>query len=167
MAFGLTLAAQTSLAGALPWLSEHASSYRMVWPQGWSYFADAPSSDTLVAYTVDLTGGAMTLARQQQATLASGWGLRRVGYSQLAEIQAIRREIPQTGWVDCPEDDTACARALKTATAVQLVNQSRFPTLCGDIVLMNERPVAWAPDRDEHPVPRKATRMALLSLRCD
>jgi antimicrobial peptide system SdpA family protein len=147
----------------VPGLSRAGATYKAIWPQGWSFFSDVPTSDVVFSYQVDRTTGQLTPLNQKQAGKTNLWGLRRGAYSQLAEIQLLRGGVPTAGWMPCA--GASCASLARTEKQTPVRNSARTHSLCGDIALMKRSPQATAGAVTPNSAPA-GTQIAALRVDC-
>ncbi|MEY9876806.1 antimicrobial peptide system SdpA family protein [Streptacidiphilus sp. MAP12-33] len=142
----MLLASSTQLVPArlLPgWLQAERESTRVVWPQGWSFFAEQPTTETSVALFVG-HGGRLTAAPQLQMASATDWGLSRSAYARYVELANLTGQIAVGDWLDCSALTPAdCRAAALRAPVVRTVNHTARPSICGHILLSAQTPVRW------------------------
>lgn len=155
-----TLAAQVLLPG----VSGVRSTYKALWPQGWSFFSDAPSSEVTTAYQVG-QDGRLTQLTFRQAERKNLWGLRRGVYSQLAEIQVLRDRVPAAEWSSCGGSAAGCDRTIRSLTPYEVPNSSRHPTLCHSVVVVTTPPHEAVISADPAAF-GAGTRLAVLNVAC-
>ncbi len=156
----VTLAAQLPLPG----VSGLRSTYKALWPQGWSFFSGAPSSEVTTAYQI-VPDGRLTQLTLRQAEGKNLWGLRRGVYSQLAETQVLRDRVPAAKWSPCGGSAAGCDQTIRSSAPFQMPNASRHPTLCGSIVLVTTPPHDDVAATDPATF-GAATRVTVLELTC-
>jgi antimicrobial peptide system SdpA family protein len=135
----------------------------VIWPQGWSFFADAPQADTLVAYRTAPDGATRQTATYPQMTAQNRWGLGRIAYAQIAEIRELAAEVPDDTWRDCQGDD-ACLRPPNRPYDV--TNGFWRPTLCGPLTLAVEAPAVPRAQRPAGDHGRVIRRVAAVQVDC-
>jgi len=138
----ITLSAQLPAGIAPAWLRTHKAAYGTVWPQGWSFFANAPDVDTLSAYRL----GSGRIAHGSVVELSmSGrnlWGLGRTAQAQLNEALYLADLVPRDYWNSCAHP--LARSCLGAARVYRLTNVSRPAVLCGLIAFVHAEPSATA-----------------------
>jgi hypothetical protein len=154
--FLVTLASQ--LPGIAPdWLSRQRSAYVAVWPQGWSFFADAASEDTVVVYRAGPDDRTFPRVTRQLMSAGNRWGLGRAAYVQILETKQLAAQIAEGRWTACRYHTTeACLRAALVASESDAVNRSRHATICGPVIFAAEHPERWDGDRAAWRITRTA-----------
>jgi antimicrobial peptide system SdpA family protein len=111
-------------------------------PQGWGFFTKSPRDPEMHVATLrahDLHELNLTSSFQPRYA----FGFNRLARAQGLEIDALIAELPASSrWQDCQAASVDCARVMPVQA--RIVNRSRFPTLCGDLVLFERRPIPWA-----------------------
>jgi antimicrobial peptide system SdpA family protein len=147
-------------------LSHRAASYELLWPQGWSFFSDAPHQDRIVAYHVEPDGDLST-EDSLQARPGSLWGLRRTTYFRLVETEYIASRIPRSSWIACSTPTApSCLRQSDEPVWQEMENPFHASALCGRVLFAVERPDLGSGQIRGGEVPRRVVTIAPTSLRC-
>jgi antimicrobial peptide system SdpA family protein len=165
---GLLVTLASQLPGLAPgWLTGQRPAYRALWPQGWSFFADAAAEDVLVVYRAGSDGASFPVVTRTLMSAANDWGLSRVAYVQILETRQIAEQVPGDRWTACHDSSAdACLRNTLGAPAHEATNGSARPTICGPVILAVERPEPWSADRQAGQNPRSVARTASVRVRC-
>jgi hypothetical protein len=123
------------------WLRSARHTYRMLWPQGWTFFADAASKPALVSYRLDGPESAPAPATKPLMSRSNWWGIGRIGDGRQAEARQLAQEIPTHMWRACGATSvTECANLLARYEPYTETNRSRMPVLCGRMLFTLELP---------------------------
>nr|WP_246482999.1 SdpA family antimicrobial peptide system protein [Brachybacterium halotolerans] len=117
-----------------------------VWPQGWAFFTKPPDGDQVLAYR-ETPDGLRSIMATPQAKPGNMFGLSRAQRAQGPELSQVTDQLRSSDWFTCVEGDTVddCAIDPDSAnSAVRLTDSSPTPTLCGDVVLAQAKPVDWS-----------------------
>jgi antimicrobial peptide system SdpA family protein len=134
-------------------------------PEGWGFFTKSPRDPEI--HVALLQGGRLrplNIASSFSAKFA--FGFNRLGRAQGLEMDALLVQLNQPKlWRDCTVAAEVCAKTLKSQ--IKLENTARAPTLCGDLVFVERRPVPWAYSRLSRPVqmPSRLTRLEVVCSR--
>ncbi|MGK5730262.1 SdpA family antimicrobial peptide system protein [Streptomyces sp. URMC 124] len=132
-------------------------------PQGWAFFTKSPQSEQMGAYRPHGDDAPGNLSLTPQGKASNLFGLSRRQRAQGPEEALLNASVP--GWDPCQDTNDACLRAAAARPAHAVTNTSPQPTLCGDVVMTNERPVPWA-YRDLSPETSHITRTVHLRITC-
>lgn len=120
------------------WLRQYQGTFRTLWPQGWSFFANSADADVVTAFRTS-PGGAVTGPVLELSMSASdAWGLERTASSVYQQVSYLGGQVPGGDW-------TACAAALSTgclghARTYRLTNTFQPAQVCGSMVLVRAKP---------------------------
>ena len=153
-AFPANVLKPTNNPGALTVVSE-------VFPQGWAFFTKDPQDVEFVAYR-PTEGGLESLLATPQSRAENLWGLSRTQRAQGPELVALGNDAT---WVECVSGQVPLDCYEQGADYVPTVNPMTHPTLCGDVVLVEEKPVAWS-FRNMVKGTHTAERVAYESIEC-
>jgi hypothetical protein len=127
------------------WLAEREAVNGALWPQRWFFFAQVSRHDVHVLYSVGRGGPA--LVTEPQLVRDELWGVRRSGGEQIAETDAIFRQVPPRYWTACAAlDPSACWVTLRGEAPYSMQNHTRVPRFCGPLMAAVERPARWTGD---------------------
>ncbi len=136
-------------------------------PQSWSFFTKAPDSPELTAYFVREGGAFVESASEFPNSRADNlFGFARDHRSQGPEMALL--SFVDTSWQECSaltvsEDCLVVAMTELQPTVAK--NTSPDPTLCGEILLSETRPVPWT-YRADYSGWRIDERVAYLDVTC-
>jgi antimicrobial peptide system SdpA family protein len=127
-------------------------------PQGWAFFTAPPQSERRLPW-VRVDGRWVSANAGPSATLRNAFGLRRGARLQNLEIEALVAKLPKSRWTSCRGSVASCVDPITPSIHVR--NDSRQPTLCGDVAVTVSKPVPWAWAREGLHVdmPQTAIRM--------
>lgn len=129
-------------------------------PEGWGFFTKSPRDPEMQVAV--LHGGRLeklNIVSSFQAKYA--FGFDRLSRAQGLEIDGLLSQLKTSNlWQGCQQEVSVCAQHLPVQK--QLVNSVQFPTLCGNLVLFERRPIPWA-YRDSKPImPSRLTRVEVV-----
>jgi antimicrobial peptide system SdpA family protein len=129
-------------------------------PEGWGFFTKSPR-DPEMQVAVLHNGSLMKLNIVSSFQAKYAFGFNRLSRAQGLELDGLLSQLRTSSlWHDCQQNVSVCAENLLVQK--QLVNSVQFPTLCGDLVLFERRPVPWA-YRNLNPVmPSRLTRVEVV-----
>jgi antimicrobial peptide system SdpA family protein len=129
-------------------------------PEGWGFFTKSPR-DPEMQVAVLHNGRLMNLNIVSSFEARYAFGFDRLSRAQGLEIDGLLSQLRTSSlWHDCQQNVSVCAQTLKGQK--RLVNLAHFPTLCGDLLLFESRPVPWA-YRDIKPImPSRLTRVEVV-----
>jgi antimicrobial peptide system SdpA family protein len=124
------------------WMGGMKSVFTITAPQGWAFFTKSPQSIDLYAYR-DHADRITNLLTTPQVKPSNYFGLTREQRAQGPELAGLARYVAH--WDACPGHEVAaCVRAAAERPARTIDNNSPTPTLCGDLVLSEQKPTPWA-----------------------
>ncbi|WP_424890793.1 SdpA family antimicrobial peptide system protein [Streptomyces sp. XH2] len=132
-------------------------------PQGWAFFTKSPQSEQMGAYRPDGGEAPRNLSMTPQGRASNLFGLTRRQRAQGPEEALLNAQVRD--WEPCQDANDACVREAAARPAQDVTNASPLPSLCGDVVMTNERPVPWA-YRDLSPDTSHITRTVHLRITC-
>ncbi|MEV8017521.1 SdpA family antimicrobial peptide system protein [Streptomyces sp. NPDC086554] len=148
-----------------PWMPPVKTAFSAFVPQGWAFFTKDPQSEQFGAYR-PRGGGARpeNLSLTPQGKAENLFGLSRRQRAQGPEEALLASKVRH--WETCQGSNDDCLRAAAVRPATAVTNPSPLPSLCGDVIVTNQRPVPWA-YRELLPETSRVTRAAHLRIRCD
>jgi antimicrobial peptide system SdpA family protein len=161
----LTAIAITAAVAAMPFntlnLSDDARNTVMsLIPEGWGFFTKSPRDPEMQVAV--LRGGRLeklNIVSSFQAKYA--FGFDRLSRAQGFEIDGLLSQLKTSSlWHDCQQTVSVCAQNLLVQK--QLVNSVQFPTLCGNLVLFERRPIPWAYRNSQPIMPSRLTRVEVV-----
>ncbi|MEU4996198.1 SdpA family antimicrobial peptide system protein [Streptomyces sp. NPDC021622] len=148
-----------------PWMPPVKTAFSAFVPQGWAFFTKDPQSEQFGAYRPH-GGGArpQNLSLTPQGKAENLFGLSRRQRAQGPEEALLASKVHH--WETCEGSNDDCLRTAAARPAAAVTNPSPVPSLCGDVIVTNQRPVPWA-YRDLLSDTSRVTRAAHLRIRCD
>ncbi|MFF1879404.1 SdpA family antimicrobial peptide system protein [Leifsonia sp. NPDC058230] len=112
--------------------------------QNFAFFTKDPQSTAPFAFAVERDGVLRDLSTTPQNTPMNLFGLTRTQRAQGPELATLMND-PKVAWSACgiSEAMTVCGNARSTSEAADIKNTSTHPTICGDVVFLEARPVPW------------------------
>ena len=171
--FGLTLAAfgtllVVTLCGQLPvgiapsWFRAVQGTYRMLWPQAWSFYANTADTDTITAYRMNsddvVTVSMLPLNTSEQ----NSWGLGRTTQAEVDEAFFLAGQVPADYWSSCTEPlSHSC---LSTARTYRFSSAFQSALVCGRIVFV--RALSSSASAEQSAAGRRPVSVAVVQLTC-
>ncbi|WP_222711094.1 SdpA family antimicrobial peptide system protein [Quadrisphaera setariae] len=141
------------------------SVFATIAPQNWSFFTRDPESAEIVAYQGEVTAKEpQSLMKTPQAKASNFFGITRTQRAQGVEIGLLSSEV--TSWADCTDRAAICLKAASQQKVEQAENTSPAPTLCGNIILTQQRVTPWS-YRNLYPDALRIEKVEHLQVRCD
>jgi hypothetical protein len=171
--FGLTLAAfgtllVVTLCGQLPagfapsWLRAVRGTYRMIWPQAWSFYANTADTSTITAYRLNSNGAATGSMLPLSTSEQNAWGLGRTTQADVDEALFLADQVPANYWSSCSEPlSDSC---LSTARTYRFGSAYQSALLCGRIVFVRAQPSSEPAERSA--ADRRPVSVAVVQLTC-
>jgi antimicrobial peptide system SdpA family protein len=113
-------------------------------PEGWRFFTRDAREERTSMY-VRRSDGWQSAALSPNARAENAFGLDRRGRAQGVELGLLTEGIPATAWQRCEgSDPLACLERAEAPGRVRLRNVSPYPSLCGEVGLVSQKPIPWA-----------------------
>jgi len=141
--------------------SETLTVVSSVAPQGWAFFTKDPQDVELVAYR-PAASGLESLQATPQSRVENAWGISRTQRAQGPELAALSNELT---WTECVSGELTTDCVDEAAEFQRIVSPVPHPSLCGSVVIVQEKPVAWS-FRDLVDGSHTAERIAYVSVEC-
>ncbi len=129
-------------------------------PEGWGFFTKSPRDPEMQVAV--LQGGRLiklNIVSSFQAKYA--FGFDRLSRAQGFEIDGLLSQLKTSSlWHGCQQEVSVCAQNLTVQK--QIVNAVQLPTLCGDLVLFERRPIPWAYRESKPVMPSRLTRVEVV-----
>jgi antimicrobial peptide system SdpA family protein len=113
---------------------------RQIAPQGWAFFTKDAQSDFIVPFGVS-AGELIDRSIAVGASAEWAFGFNRAGRSQGAEIASFLQGVGRAAWTRCTT--AAACDAVVVGDPLDVENPLEQPTLCGEMLLVAEKPVPW------------------------
>jgi antimicrobial peptide system SdpA family protein len=127
VALVVTLGAQMPGGASPAWLTSQRHAYYVLWPQGWSFFAEAPRVDTIVAYSAVAGDKPPRPLSYRHMSSRNLWGVSRVAHAQVVEARQLIVQIPASGWRECGESSDGGADRV----SVRVIRSAEVDVKCG------------------------------------
>jgi antimicrobial peptide system SdpA family protein len=149
------------------WLANTRQVYRVLWPQGWKFFAESGHAEVLVVYRLPADGTTAPV-RLTEPLMAEGnlWGVRRRSYARQVEAKQIATAMPNPWWQRCDGSVPACALRLAGTPRRSVTNRAAQPRLCGALLIVLQRPAAPGPPETRERRTATAARAVALDVAC-
>jgi hypothetical protein len=142
----------------------HAQTYAVIWPQGWSFFADAADTDQVAAYRLPDGPGDAVRVQQVNASSSDAFGLSRTAMVTNNEIGYLAQEIPAADWKVCRASDAAACFPALGAPALWVESDTFRPAaLCGRVGFVRSASDTAGAPRADQGVDAPMTAEALVS----
>jgi antimicrobial peptide system SdpA family protein len=129
-------------------------------PEGWGFFTKSPR-DPEMQVAVLHNGRLMNLNIVSSFEAKYAFGFDRLSRAQGLEIDGLLSQLRTSSlWQGCQQNVSVCSQNLLVQK--QLVNSVQFPTLCGNLVLFERRPVPWAYRDNKTIMPSRLTRVEVV-----
>ena len=141
-AFAITVAVAAMPFNTLNLSDDLRSTVMSLIPEGWGFFTKNPR-DPEIQVAVLHNGRLEKLNIVSSFEAKYAFGFNRLSRAQGLELDNLLGQLQTSGlWHDCQQNVSDCAQTLQVQK--RLVNSAQFPTLCGDLVLYQSRPIPWA-----------------------
>ncbi len=111
-------------------------------PQSWAFFTKPPQDIEIGAYPPDTTDADQSILNTPQGAVGNFLGLSRTQRAQGAELAYISNQIKQ--WQDCVGQLSEClSTEFDTENVQNIENTSPISTICGDVLITQERKIPW------------------------
>jgi hypothetical protein len=165
---GLVLAGLTQLGGVVApaWAQDRLSSYRKLWPEGWSFFTGLADRDVVMAYAVGPAGVSSTPLTRRESWTDRSAGLDRSGDARGLELLQLAGEIPDAFWHGCDRaEPSGCVTSAAIEHPFRLPNGAHQAGLCGPTAIADTRPMP-ATGGDLPAAPWRVVKIAIVDLAC-
>jgi antimicrobial peptide system SdpA family protein len=116
--------------------------YSAVISQGWNFFTRDMQSINYGVYSTSTTDEFGSMLTTPQTRVENLWGLSRTQRAQGPEIAILAAEVD--AWKECESLRIACVSEAEGTQGQRMVNGSLLPTLCGRVILTQERTSPWS-----------------------
>ncbi|MEU7165130.1 SdpA family antimicrobial peptide system protein [Streptomyces morookaense] len=124
------------------WMGGVKNVFTITAPQGWAFFTKNPQSLDVYAYRAH-EGDYTNVLDTPQVKPSNLFGLTRKQRAQGPEMAALAAQV--TAWHPCKAVDLqVCLRSGFRQPVKAIHNDSPTATLCGELVLAQEKPTPWA-----------------------
>lgn len=163
--FAIACVAQLGVGGASE-ADRLLDPYRVVWPQGWSFFTPV-DQDVLMVYRMR-ADDVLVPVRERRFTdflLGGVSGVSRRDDARSSELRTVALRVPESYWHECGRVvGDRCERPL-TGPIYHADSPVAHPELCGTLAIAVERFDEAVP-RHLEPLPRRVHRIVVVDLRC-
>jgi antimicrobial peptide system SdpA family protein len=129
-------------------------------PEGWGFFTKSPRDpETHIARLQNGVLQELNIVSSFQAKYV--FGFNRLARAQGLEVDELLLQLQASSlWRNCQQSITVCSQNL--AVQKKLVNAVHAPTLCGDLLLFERRPIPWAYRESKPVMPSRLTRVEVV-----
>lgn len=134
-------------------------------PQSWPFFTKPPSDPEFASYEIvgQSIRSASKFPNNRQENL---YGIARGQRAQGPELANLSFQVPSEKWLDCTENpDQVCLERAAESATIDVENKSPLKTLCGNILLVETKPVDFV-NRDSYSGWRIDSQIAHLKVTC-
>lgn len=158
----VTLCAQLPAGIAPSWLRAARGTYRMVWPQDWSFYANTADTDTITAYRLNSADTVTVSVLPLNTSEQNAWGLGRTSQAEVDEAFFLADQVPADYWSRCSEP--LSRYCLSTASTYHFSSAFQSAFLCGRIVFVRAQPSSASAARSA--AGRRPVSVAVVQLTC-
>jgi antimicrobial peptide system SdpA family protein len=116
--------------------------FRAFMPQGWKFFTRNPREEQIHLFAKNQDGDWLSASIGTNADPVTYFGLSRTVRTRGIEIGLITRSVKSPQWLPCKEELSACFEKAPIAAVVN--NNSPNPSVCGELILLKQKPIPWA-----------------------
>lgn len=110
-------------------------------PQGWAFFTRNPREAIDQIYIK--SGEEWKYHTFTNSSLRNFFGIKRSARAQNVELAYLFSSLSNEEWVNCATVADECVKN-KTIEVVEVENNSKLQTLCGELLIVRKEPVPWA-----------------------
>ncbi len=110
-------------------------------PQGWGFYSKDPTEPAIYVFDYETKEPSTSWPHNSKQNL---YGLKRDGRAQGIEAGLVKSKVPDDKWVTCEEKPFTCATESDGVETLTVHNESPFPTICGEHLIVMQEPVPWA-----------------------
>lgn len=131
-------------------------------PQGWAFFTKSPRDDKIKAWTKSDSGLWESVLTGASIDKENLFGLSRYMRAQAVEIGLLSYEAGRENFKSCTQNPVDCGQ--NTSQNITVRNTSSVPTICGPLIVANQKPVPWAWSKTfkEKHMPSEVIRLEVL-----
>lgn len=129
---------------SLPGENAAAPTLRKLAPQGWAFFTKSSRSSVVVPYGEGSNGEWESLDLGPHSAASNVFGADRGSRAQGVEVALLLDGVDTKQWAKCSSDVDRCLSKSEGAEPITVDNVSPQPTVCGDVVLIDQTPVPWS-----------------------
>jgi hypothetical protein len=127
------------------WMAKARPTYRVLWPQGWKFFAESGHAEGIVVYRISAEHDDPPVRLTAPLTARGNLGgLRRLSYARQVEAKQLAGELPAGSWRSCETPVPQCAAQVVPVSRLPVRNRAEAPRLCGGMLFVVQRPVTRA-----------------------
>jgi antimicrobial peptide system SdpA family protein len=132
-------------------------------PQGWAFFTRSPREAQTIIYKVE--GKGLVLLDHKHSDFANWMGLSRRASVIMSEMQIVKSKLHDSVFVDTKWNYQTCKIGLYPSDGIEVENEVNDPILCGDFVLVFQKPIPWAWSKSLKDIEMPATAVKV-TVRC-
>lgn len=136
---------------------------QVLFPEGWHFFTrDAREMQTWV-YTKDDSGEWMAEPRMPNSNSYNFFGANREGRAMGVEYAMFLKDVKPANWVDYRGEVSDLLASSDTIPVTQFDSEFNHPVMCGEYLMVAQKPVpwAWSPSYERVKMPAKVTRIII------
>ena len=149
----------------LPGEHKVSPSLRKVAPQGWAFFTKSPRSGGVVPFSKSESGEWVSTNLGPHSSPHNVFGANRKSRAQGAEVALLLEDVEQKQWHECSGGAEACIDAHETEAPLPVKNVSPEPTVCGQVLLVEQTAIPWS-YRDLVPYDARAKNALRMDVSC-
>lgn len=132
-------------------------------PQGWAFFTRSPSEDQIILYGIH-KGGDITKYPQKHSSYKNLFGLDRKASKVIAEIQGLKLKLHDSLFINSKWRFQTVHGGELPQKIEEIQNEIYDPILCGECLLVFQKPVPWAWSKSIKKIemPAKIIRLKIL-----
>ncbi len=133
-------------------------------PQGWAFFTRSPREAQSILYSV--VGETLIPVKHKHSGFSKAFGLNRKSTAIVTEASLLRANIPDSVFMNTQWGYQADRIGEFPKTSFKVTNEMGQAILCGEYVLVFQKPVpwAWSKSMEEMDMPAKVARLEIV---CD
>lgn len=110
-------------------------------PQGWGFYSKNPREEAISIFDYENEEMSTSWPHNSKQNL---YGLKRFGRAQGLEAGLVKSKVPDDYWIKCDEEPFTCAAGHNESDIITVNNETPFPTICGEQLIVLQEPVPWA-----------------------
>lgn len=110
-------------------------------PQGWGFYSKDPREESIHVFDYQTEDPSTNWPHN---SIENFYGLKRIGRAQGIEAGLVKSKVPEDDWIACEEEPFTCATEHDGGEPITINNESPFPTICGEHLIVMQEPVPWA-----------------------
>lgn len=135
-------------------------------PEGWGFFTKNPQDEQIFIFERQ-KGEWLSILKTPNSSMNNLFGIKRDARSQGSEYGILLNElahIDSVRWEYYENKSLSTCLQSTNLSAFQLDNNVKNPTICGEIIILRQKPIPWAWAKHSVEMPIHAIR---LTIRCN